>query len=291
MITNFQNLTVGALLTTALSFGEIVTTHTAEIDSLVQIPLSHPIETLVFYDIDDTLIDSKGMVGSQAWRRYIVKAMEKIDTSRNWHDIFSYELAKRYPVAPVENITLSFVAEMQQKGYVVCGLTARERTKWYDMETQGVDQVTSKQLTDAKIYLNSGELEKSYFDLSQDSEYFEGIFFADTELKGEYLERLFSQTKKLPKKVIFVDDKAKHVESVAKVLTKLGIPHECYTYLAINQKAKQFNPLIANIELYHFYLSGQIISDEEAAEVAKANPDRNAESYLKEIVGIAKLGF
>lgn len=53
----------------------------------------------------------------------------------------------------------------------------------------------------------------------------------------------------LPVKIIFVDDKLSQVESVDTALTKLGIPHQCYVYLATDKKAKAFDPLITNSTL------------------------------------------
>ena len=94
-----------------------------------------------------------------------------------------------------------------------------------------------------------------------------------------------------PKKIIFIDDKLSQVESVADALAKLGIEHECYVYTATDEKGKAFNPLIANIQLYYFYQSeGNIIlSDESALLIAKENPEKNAEYYLKATLDFVRI--
>ena len=76
-----------------------------EIDTVGHVVLSDPGDTLILFDIDDTLIDSSGMLGSKAWRTYIVDAT-KGDDRKNWHDILSLFVARHYPVCAVEPSSL-----------------------------------------------------------------------------------------------------------------------------------------------------------------------------------------
>jgi hypothetical protein len=254
-----------------------------EIKTLSEIPSDQPHNTLYLIDLDDTVFDSISLVGSKAWRKYMVQA-----AGQDWHDLFSYALAQKYPMKTVEDITPSFVKDLQNKGYVVCGLTARERKFWYYMPKEGVDLLTVKQLHSVDVDFNNGSLERGYPDLSQDPEYFQGVFFANTELKGDYLLKLFQAASRFPEKMIFIDDKLSQVESVAEALAQLGIPHECYLYSATDRKAAGFDPLIANIQLFYFYESdGQIIvSDQEAARIAESNPEKSAGDYLQAVLDI-----
>lgn len=256
-----------------------------KIDSLCQIADSQPAQTIYLFDIDDTLFDYPHMLGSKAWRKYIVAAT-KDDPTRNWHDIFSLFLARNHPLETVEALTCQFIKELQLKGYGVFGLTSRERKIWYDTPMNDIDLLTVIQLKSLGISFNNEFLNETYPYLSSNSEYFGGIFFADVESKGEYLLKLFQDSPQLPKKVIFVDDKLSHVESVAAALDQLGINHECYWYTATDDKASRFDPLIANVQLYHFWISGgkRIVSDEEADTIAKQYPERNAEYYLQSLL-------
>src|SRR5262249_52274024 len=113
-------------------------------------------------------------------------------------------------------------------------------------------------------------------------EYYEGIFFADTDLKGDFLFQLINHDAS-PIKIVFIDDKETQTESVSAALTALGIDHECYFYLATQAKAKAFDPLIANIQLYFLVHSrGQhILSDIEAKAIAKSSPEKTADDYLQ----------
>jgi hypothetical protein len=260
------------------------------VESLSQISTTQPHQTLFLFDIDDTIFDSPSMLSSRGWRKYIAEATKKIDTSENWHDIFSFALARKYPLKPVENITSQFVKELQDKGYVVCGFTSRERNLWYDMPHYGVDALTVEQLHSVDINFSDEGLKNAYPFLSMDPEYFGGIFFANIEPKGKFLLHLFAHAPNFPEKVIFIDDKRSQVESVANALAELGIQHECYLYSAVDEKEKAFDPLVANIQLYCFYRSNgkEFVSDQEAALIAKKHPEKDAEYYLRATLDIAK---
>ncbi len=103
--------------------------------------------------------------------------------------------------------------------------------------------------------------------------------------------KLFKDAPQLPQRVIFIDDKQSQVESVAAVLHQLGIDHECYWYTATDDKARKFDPLIANIQLYYFWTSGakRVLSDEEALSIAEQYPEKNAEYYLQSVLNDAKV--
>lgn len=255
-----------------------------KIESMAQITDSQPSNTLYFFDLDDTLFDSPTMLGSKMWRKYITTAT-KNDQTQNWHDIFSLFIARNHPLETVEPITSQFIKKLQTKGSDVFGLTARERKKWYDTPINDVDVLTVAQLDSLGINFNREVSDKNYSYLTNTPEYFEGVFFADLEPKGEYFLKLFKDAPQLPEKVIFVDDKESQIESVAKALHQLGIDHECYWYVNTDEKAKKFDPLIANIQLYYLWTSKgtKVLSDDEAASIAKQHPDKTAEDYLHSV--------
>lgn len=265
--------------------------HVFEAKSVSQIPIDQKGPILFLYDIDDTLFDFPNMLGSQAWRRYIAREAKKIDSSENWHDKFTLMLAQKAAVVPVEgNKTTQFIDEVNNRGHIQAGLTSRQRDVWYNTPQQGVDDLTAKQLLSASITFSNNHLENVYPQLSTAPEYANGIFFVDTKLKGDYLIKLLKDAPELPEKVVFVDDKLDQAESVAKALNQLGIPCECYFYTATAEKTEAFDPLIANIELYYFCKSdgNEVISDQEARSIAKENPDKDAEYYLRAALAIAK---
>lgn len=276
------------------------------VDSLWQIALDQPAGTLFLYDIDDTLLDSRYMLG-RAWRGYVREETAKINgndvekiKNENWHDIFAYYLCeKNYPLISVEPGTASYVAESQSKGYAVGALTSRERKRYYDLEIDGVDKLTVSQLASIGVYFDNQSIENHYRYLTHETEYFQGIFFSDQDAKGDYLTTIFSKVMaerkanpnakiELPVKVIFVDDKLSQVESVAKALAQFGIEHECYVLKAASYR--KLDKLVASIQFYHLQLSdgATILTNEEAAEIGKAHPEYDEAYYFNLSVELAK---
>lgn len=257
-----------------------------KIASIQEIQTSYPKKTIIFFDLDDTLFDSPYMLGSKAWRKYISQVTK--DSKKNWHDIFSLFVARNLKVTPIEPATNQLINELQRQGYGVCGLTARERQIWYDTPTQGIDVLTIKQLDIAGIHFDGEAFKKMYPGLAQDPEFYEGVFFADTDSKGEYLRKILerSSPSERPKKIVFIDDKLSQVESVASALKQLHIDYECYWYYATDEKAKKFNPLIANIQLYYLWQTNgcEVLSDQEAEKIAQQSPEKDPEYYLKAIL-------
>lgn len=276
------------------------------IQSLSEIQVYQPDQTLFLLDLDDTVFDFPDMLGSRMWRTYIRQATKEIDNGKDWHDVISYFLTKNYPVQTVEPMTSEFIKNLQEKGHVVCGFTSRERKAWYDMPQEGVDSMTTDQLNSVDVDFNNSFLEKTYPDLALEPEYYSGTFFCNIEPKGQFLKHLFETIPENLQKVIFIDDKFSQAQSVSDALTYLGINHESYCYLATNAKAKTFNPLIANIQLYHFLkfkevlfddeilLDGEaisdngILSDDEALLIANKNPSYDANFYLNLILEALK---
>lgn len=289
-LTSVCSLTTSALLAiTPVTLNRDAVSSFVKIESLLDISTDQPSQTLFLFDIDDTIFDSPQMLGSKAWRKYILEATKQIDPKINWHDIFSHELAEKYPLETVEKITSQCIEDLQRKGYVVCGFTSRERNLWYDMPQNGVDILTMRQLLSVDVDFNTHSLENVYPHLAAHSEYFGGIFFANIEPKGNFLSHLLKDVPH-PEKILFIDDKPLQVESVAHALRVLDIDHECYLYSATDKKGEAFYPLIANIQLYYFYLSNgkELLSDTEALKLAKENPQYNAEYYLRATIDFAK---
>ncbi len=173
----------------------------------------------------------------------MAQATKEIDPSKNWHDIFTYALAQKFPVNTVEAITDKFIKELQYKGFATCGFNARERNIWYYTPQEGVDKMTIDQLLSVGIDFHNHTLENIYPELTKDADYYNGIFFAHIEVKGEYLLHLLQDKSEKPVKIVFIDDKQSQVNLSPKHYQTLGIDHECYHYIATEPKAAAFDPL------------------------------------------------
>lgn len=262
---------------------------------------------LYLLDLDDTLFLHPFFLGSRTWRTDIKEQIAQLinedpevqqalppgevtkQSVQRCHDLISYILARTAPIITVENQTKEWIQSLQEKGHVVSGLTARERNVWFYTAQEGVDALTANQLQSLGIDLEKPLAEEAYPHLVSIEDYAFGIHFSPLDNKGDYFEeRILPALIKdgIPDKIVFVDDKLSHVESMADALRRSGIHYECYHYAGADARESAYDPLIANIQLFHFWKSDKVtlLSDAEAQEIARKHPERDAQFYLKPIL-------
>jgi hypothetical protein len=257
----------------------------AEIIEINQIDEVCPYVTesaLCLFDIDDTLIDNPISLGSPPWRAWVKSKISSYKTSFVLYDALTLYIAKSAPYKTVEPDTANLINDLQNASIPVFAFTARGRTQWYTTDIEGVDLFTQLQLKNAGIDFQKTQiptelksLEPAYFS--------EGIIFAQHIKKGDLLLHLFKDLNYQPPLIIFVDDKLDQVQSVEAAVKKAGIPFVGFWYRRAEFDRVNFNPMIANIQLESLLLSGEIISDLDALEIAK-RIKKDPQAYLKEIL-------
>ena len=77
-------------------------------------------KTLVLFDMDDTLTDSPYFLGSGLWRQYVrqkipehEQAFGPIIPGKNLHDLFSFYIAKKWPVQPENRLNRPFFCDVK----------------------------------------------------------------------------------------------------------------------------------------------------------------------------------
>ncbi len=272
------------------------------IQSLDEVEVPTDQKTLYLLDLDDTIYAHPFALGSRKWRANIKEQMLQLLTEdpeiqehlpinletkqiiQSLHDQISYSLALHAPVVSVEPLTQQWIESLQQKGHQVQGLTVRERNVWFYTAQEGVDILTRDQLSSIGIDFQTTEQISAAIE-----PYAFGIHFSPQDDKGDYFEKLLLpalQSQGMPDTIIFIDDKLSHVESMAKALSRNGIKHHSYHYTAIDAKEAGYDPLIANIQLFYYWMFGKerILSDADARAIARQHPDKEAASYLKPIL-------
>ncbi|MBA3238763.1 MAG: DUF2608 domain-containing protein [Parachlamydiaceae bacterium] len=75
---------------------------------------------------------------------------------------------------------------------------------------------------------------------------------------------LLKQINHFPQKVLFVDDKLNHVQSLEGPLAELNIDYIGVRYSKADERVQEFDAQIADLQMKHFL---KFISDEEAREM------------------------
>lgn len=281
------NKIVAILVLLAGSVSSAVAEPITKVESLNEISTDYPEKTIIFFNITDTLINSSQMLGSKGWRKFVKNVAPEV------HDKLTLFLAYQVPVVSAEPITSRFIKELEAKGYAVCGLTGRERNIWYNTPAEAIDILTINQLASVGIYFDVETFEATYPTLASDFEYYEGVFFANTEAKGDYLRKILhtiAQTSEMPTKIICIDDKLSQIESLVSVLKEFDVDYQGYWYCGTDEKAKKFHPMVTNIQLEKLLFQDLIITDEEAELIVQSMSEVNAALYFKDLISLSDIG-
>lgn len=203
--------------------------------------------TLVVTDLNNVLIRTAQSLGSDEWAAHEVsRRMQETAASKRevlndfvplWHHI-----RMRSEWLCCEAIAPDIVRRLQQDGIQVLGLTAQFTELAYPTHKQlrklGIDLAAhSVHPTDVEVLGGAA------------AKYIEGIVFVGLDNdKGETLMRLLNQVQCTPKRIVFIDDKAKNVASVEAAVQARGIDFVGLRYSAMDHLAAEFDPAIAALQ-------------------------------------------
>ena len=207
--------------------------------------------TLVVFDIDNTLLEPVGNIGSDQWYYYLLKAYKR---DGNLSDAEAEDRAAKawtstlgkVKVRPVEALTPPLVAALQRNGIQVMALTARgtedEGATMGQLKDIGVD-LGANTVTTKRLAFKKGKLADA------EQLFSGGVFFASEAAdKGKVLAAFMKKLKLKPSKVVFADDKPHHTKNVDAALTAAGIPVVALRYGAADAKVRAFNEVMAEAD-------------------------------------------
>ncbi|MGE5196479.1 MAG: DUF2608 domain-containing protein [Anaerolineae bacterium] len=273
-------LMVASFSFTPLCFAEILeTTRIEDIRGAIDS------DTVVFFDMDDTISDSTLSVGSGTWRHYLkdkIKMWQKkadIIPSFNLHNFLVLLAAKKIAIKPVEEATVELISDLQKKGVGIFCLTARGSSKWYSTTIEGIDELTKRQLQSIGVDFSKTAIPAQWRSLDR-AIFLDGIFLAANEEKGLFLEKIFNRLGTWPRSVIFIDDKRDQIESVEEALAKRDISFKGFWYRLAEANHSDFDPLAAAFQLEAFLFEDRLLSDEQAFALSQAHPDLDPDQYF-----------
>jgi len=175
-------------------------------------------------------------LGSDEWfcayySRALANAVDKEDCRHRCVALWR-ALHTLTPVQTVEKDTSQIIRHLQEKAPVIAltrrGTDSLDITQW---EVRSVD-----------LDFTRNPLSRNNFALCKMSpaEYCNGIIFTDNQHKGEVLLNFLEQIAHKPKRIIFVDDSLKHVESVS-IVEKEGIEYVGIRYSGADHFVQTFD--------------------------------------------------
>lgn len=220
--------------------------------------------TLVVFDLDNTIMETKQALGSDQWFSAMLKReMEEgkdIDAAVAVILPAYTKVHSVTEVEPVEEGIPQLIRDLQEKNIPVMGLTARSGPvidlTFREIHSIGVDMRWTTPIKETV------ELE-----LRLPAFLREGILFVGNNYKGDAMTDLISKLPKRPERVVFVDDKLAHVESVERAVKELGISCVGFRYGGADERVKSLDLQIADVQMR--FLDG-ILSNEAAQAILES---------------------
>lgn len=218
-----------------------------EIQSMEEIVPFIDDDTLVVFDIDNTLIEPYNFLGSDTWYYYLVDYLQKVhnltnDSARRQAEDIWNRTQPLVKCKAVERATPELIASLEKQGNGVMALTARSYAS---------KEITKKQLEPNKIYLTNPPVKEDVeLDALMSTRYSEGILYVgEGQNKGKALVDFLKVTHLRPKKIVFVDDKKKHTNEVNDALNAFGdVVHHEFRYGNTDKRVENY---LINIALLH----------------------------------------
>ncbi|MBS4171437.1 DUF2608 domain-containing protein [Neochlamydia sp. AcF95] len=278
LIGNFFLLVVAFLFSMPLS-AKVVETH--RFADILQEVDPH---SIIFFDIDDTLINTTSILGNTPWWSYFVSKMATANLSKEEARLEVNKIIQKImlqvPMRLIDPSAAEIIKKLQQQGILTFALTARCLNPDYMQEA---DLCAYKHLKSVGIDFSLNRLPK-LIDSNSYKCFSQGIIFTDYQDKGPFLKNFLNHHSLRPSKVIFIDDSPRHMKSVESMVEAMGIPFCGFRYSQLDHFHKQFDPLLANIQLEAFLQNDRLLSDEEALKIAQAEPDKNPDYFINELM-------
>lgn len=244
---SLRNIILGLVSVPFLLLANIVEMkHFREINSYID-----STETLIVFDIDNTLLEANGHLGSVAWGDYVASDLESKGISKEEaQEVVSVLWRAVQPhisVKPVDREAAAVIRDIQGCKVKMMCLTARTPQE----VTHTLKQLDSIGI-DMKVMAPVKE-DTEINTLNRLAYYTHGILFATPLNKKSEVFTAFVKRHKLPfKKVVFVDDKLHHVQDMKEALSQEGIECIPIHFTGADEHVRQFDPAAAELQWKNF---------------------------------------
>ncbi len=207
-------------------------------------------DTLVLFDIDNTLAHPVGTIGADEWFGHMIKEQqaEGKDFMQALNMVLPiyFEVQLQIPLQLIEQNAPHFLSDLQQEGYDIMALTARSLP---------LVNRTICQLSAIDIDFSHNHIGPVYAIRQAPYIYMykRGILFSGDNNKGDALIDFLDFCEIMPSKVVFIDDKLKNLHAVEDAVKKRGIEFVGIRYSKLDAYVAAFDMQQAEKELHAFH--------------------------------------
>jgi hypothetical protein len=199
-------------------------------------------QTLIVFDIDNTLLKSKHLLGSDQWFNWQNTELSLNSTESIAKDFpelleIQQQLFSLGEMDLVESEIIKYLKEYREEGISMIALTSRGPE---------MQQLTFRELNKSLISFDQDKIghdltpEFNIPGATQKLLYQDGVFMTSGAHKGIMLDFLLSKFSANFKHIIFIDDHAKHTDRVYQSLSEKGLDITTFRYAHEDASVKSF---------------------------------------------------
>jgi len=232
-----------------------------EVNNINELPQYVDADTLVVFDIDNTLLKTKQFLGSDMW--FCAQYKRNFDKLGHAGDALNKTLREYLPIMNVspmgvpEEDAPQVVSDLQKQFITVMGLTSRNLS----LDFRTIHQLEVNGMNLNKTAPSKGEL---HFMNEKGVLFKEGILFTSGTSKGNAFKKFIDAIGYHPKKVLFINDKESNLRDLETGCIDRKIPFIGLRYGSLDEWVENYSQEIADVQYTHF---GKILSDHEAKEM------------------------
>ena len=203
--------------------------------------------TMVIFDIDNTLVHTNQDLGSDPWAYWFVKerlkeGMMPRQALAYMFDVFRH-VHSHIQVYPVEEKTVNIVQQLKDRDIPTICLTGRQ---------SAMIDVTQEQMKKTGFNFNSPEclMKQLTVKMKHPVEMANGIICGGMNEKGDVLAKIFQTLNfKAPESIVFIDDRQNCINSLSKHCSDNNIAYTGLRYGFMDHVVAQFDPQKAQQQL------------------------------------------
>lgn len=268
---------LGVLVLSMLVAYEAAEAKIVEVPTMAECLKHADSDTLFVSDLDNTLVTPTQTLGGEEWYDYLVGKYTQQERQNGQSPANAERLAvvraleewvavtRVTEVRPVEADAPRVLAEAQRNGMKAIALTARP---------ENLKSETHLQLLSIGVNFLRNTVSQKIFHLPgvEPILYSSGVTFVGTQnSKGDALVKLLDKLRLQPKRLVFADNKERHLVAVEKALSGRHIDYIGCRLSAADHRLTDFNPEIAELQ-HRIFL--RLLSDDAANLLRKSGLQR-----------------
>jgi hypothetical protein len=233
------------LLFVSTCFAEIIKTNDYKV---IESHLTHADqETFIIFDVDDVLLQPQDEILKKQNKPFLETIEKELETrlpETATQDLYSLILLQRI-VEPVDKRMKTLIKKLQKKKIKVIALTNCATGSFGTINAMQNWRIAELKHLGYDFGKPWSHIHERFFhgvkDIKRPPMFKKGVVFASGVSKGAALEAFLAYTNLRPKKIIFIDDKRKYLESVEEYTTLENIEFLGIEYTAV--KDSRLSPL------------------------------------------------